>query len=234
MKVLGLKKHKDSNKTYWRNDWMSFYPGFFKLNFKISPAGYFDNRANIIFSLGWGQFFIHIPFITSKYDECEPPRYGFYFYATEKWWPDCFVICKGKKTKHIDLPWAYEWIRTSKLLKDDTWAHSTKKSRKDFYKNEWQEKLWSESYSYIYTLKDGTIQERIATIKVEEREWRQKWIKWTKLFSMIRKYIDIEFSDEIGERTGSWKGGTVGCSYNMLPNETPLECLRRMEKERKF
>jgi hypothetical protein len=44
----------------------------------------------------------------------------------------------------------------------------------------------------------------------------------------------IEFNDEVGERTGSWKGGTLGCGYNLLPNETPLECLRRMEKERKF
>jgi hypothetical protein len=41
-------------------------------------------------------------------------------------------------------------------------------------------------------------------------------------------------SKECGERKGSWKGGTLGCSYELLPNETPLDCLKRMEKERKF
>lgn len=46
--------------------------------------------------------------------------------------------------------------------------------------------------------------------------------------------IDVQFSDEVGERTGSWKGGTIGCGYNMLPGESPLDTLRRMEAERKF
>jgi hypothetical protein len=69
---------------------------------------------------------------------------------------------------------------------------------------------------------------------VEEREWRPRWFKWTSLFSKVKRTIDINFNDEVGERTGSWKGGTLGCGYDLLPDETPLECLRRMEKEREF
>lgn len=46
--------------------------------------------------------------------------------------------------------------------------------------------------------------------------------------------IDIEFSDEVGERTGSWKGGVLGCGFDMLPGERPVDALRRMELERKF
>lgn len=75
---------------------------------------------------------------------------------------------------------------------------------------------------------------RLATVKVKEMEWRPRWFMWTTLFAQKRTSIDIEFDKEVGERTGSWKGGTLGCGYNLLPNETPLECLRRMEKERKF
>lgn len=30
------------------------------------------------------------------------------------------------------------------------------------------------------------------------------------------------------------KGGSLGCSYKLLPNKTPLDCLKRTEKERKF
>jgi len=84
-------------------------------------------------------------------------------------------------------------------------------------------------------------------------------LKWFPTIRKKRKTIDVKFSyggpfkrfviiekqgfkipnskeetGEVGERTGEWKGGTTGCGYQMLPNETPLETLRRMEKERKF
>jgi hypothetical protein len=51
---------------------------------------------------------------------------------------------------------------------------------------------------------------------------------------MVSTTLDVKFDDEVGERSGSWKGGTIGCSYEMLPNETPEQTLRRMEKEREF
>ena len=35
-------------------------------------------------------------------------------------------------------------------------------------------------------------------------------------------------SDEVGEETGSWKGGTIGCGYNLKPGETAEECFDRM------
>jgi hypothetical protein len=69
---------------------------------------------------------------------------------------------------------------------------------------------------------------------VEEMEWRPKWLKWTKLFAKTRRYIEVEFSQEMGSRKGSWKGGTLGCSFKMLPGEHPIECIERMQKEYKF
>jgi hypothetical protein len=78
------------------------------------------------------------------------------------------------------------------------------------------------------------VQKREATIKVEEREWRWHWFKWLPLTKKVRRTIAIDFNGEVGEGTGSWKGGTMGCGYELLPNETPLQCLRRMERERKF
>jgi len=51
---------------------------------------------------------------------------------------------------------------------------------------------------------------------------------------MTRRTIAVEFNEEVGERTGSWKGGVLGCGYDMKPGETRLECLRRMERERRF
>jgi hypothetical protein len=58
-----------------------------------------------------------------------------------------------------------------------------------------------------------------------------RWCPWKK---MVHTSIDVKFDGEVGERTGSWKGGTIGCSYEMLPHETPENTLRRMESEREF
>jgi len=157
------------------------------------------------------------------------------------------------------MPWDWVWVRTSILKKDGTWQDDTKKNRFDFYSKEWEEQVWKEEYPFTYILKKGTVQERIATVKVEEREWRWKILYWLPFPKMVRKTIDIDFSyggafereilfekkgfpiknldkytGEVGERTGSWKGGTLGCGYTMLPGETPLQTLRRMEKERTF
>jgi hypothetical protein len=233
-----MRKEKYGKHLIYKNEWLEFCTGWRKLNFKVAPASYFDNRAMISFSFGWGQFFIHVP-IRSKYDECDPPRYGFYFYNIKGWWPNELTICMGRKTKTFYSPFYPEWVRTSRLLKDGTWSHETRSDRRkglilDHWKKEVQDILWKETHPYTYTLKDGTVQNVQATIKVEEREWRPRWFMWTSLFAKKRSDIDIEFDKQVGEGVNSWKGGTLGCGNDLRPNETPLESLRRMEAERKF
>lgn len=202
-----------------------------KCNFGITyeVGSYFSKWHQLHIALGFGQAFIKIP-IDSGRDECDNPQYGFMFHNNSFW------IYRGlNKNWYFDLPWfSYNWVRTSYLQRNEIdWVHDTPKDRQDwdFYNSKY---IWSETHPYTYTLNNGTVQERIATIKVCEREWRRKWFGWSKLFSKTSKTIEIDFSDEVGERSGSWKGGTIGCSYNLVGNETPLECLRRMEKERKF
>lgn len=92
----------------------------------------------------------------------------------------------------------------------------------------------NEVYDYTYTCKDGTVQHRSATVHVERMTWRPGLLTWTKLFERSRVYFDIRFDKEIGEGVGSYKGGCVSCSYEMLNGETMEQCLRRMEKVRKF
>ncbi len=87
---------------------------------------------------------------------------------------------------------------------------------------------------YFYILKDGDIQYRTATFCVDRREWRPRCLQWTKMFAKVRTCIDVWFDDEVGERSGSWKGGTIGCGWELRPDETPLEALHRMERTRKF
>lgn len=87
---------------------------------------------------------------------------------------------------------------------------------------------------YLYILKNSTLQRRTATVTVERRAWRPRCLRWTSLIEKVNTCIDVTFDDEVGERTGSWKGGTIGCGYELRPGETAEKCLRRMESERKF
>lgn len=225
-------RNKDQYDTV---DWIVFYWGWhFDISFEM--CGYFDNRPRINLDLIFFSLTFVLPFRNNWTDECDPPKWGIGYHNQTVW------IYKGGKgnmngggkwwTFHV--PWQYDWVRTSMLKKDGTWEHEIGGNRKDFYKKEWKDILWMETYPYTYILKSGTIQNRLATVKVSEMEHRQIWLKWTSLGNRIRKSIDIDFSDEVGERTGSWKGGTLGCGYNMKHGELPEQTLRRMEKERTF
>lgn len=190
---------------------------------------------------GWGKLYIHLPIRTGIQD-CTSAAWGLYYYSNALW----FCIGGGgnfeggRRTKSYSMPWQLNWVRTSHLMYDEKyWFHETKNNRIDWGGSvdtvgsyEWREKnKWKETHQFTDNF-DGTILN--ATISVDEMEWRPKWFKWTSLFRKVRRSIDIKFDREVGGRKGSWKGGTIGCGYELRKNETPLECLRRMEKERKF
>jgi hypothetical protein len=69
---------------------------------------------------------------------------------------------------------------------------------------------------------------------VEEMEWRRKWLKWTSFGNLIKRSVAVQFSEEVGPRKGSWKGGVMGISFKMLPDEHPYECMRRSNTEQNF
>lgn len=74
-----------------------------------------------------------------------------------------------------------------------------------------------------------------AATHIEEREWRfgTGWFKWLSLFRKpkVSRSLDIEFSNEVGPEKGSWKGGTMGTSINMLPGELHEDAFRRYCQE---
>lgn len=70
-----------------------------------------------------------------------------------------------------------------------------------------------------------------ATTHIEEREWRHGtgWFSWLSLFRkpQVIRSLDIEFSAETGPEKGSWKGGTIGTSIEMLPGELHESAFKR-------
>ena len=112
----------------------------------------------------------------------------------------------------------------------DNFVRATYNGKRERFKRD----IATETHHFQYVLKSGVIQHCLATISVSEMEWRRKWLKHIPVFRKIQRYIDIEFSEEVGERTGSWKGGSISCSERMQYDETPYETLKRVEQTRKF
>jgi len=199
----------------------------------------FENNASFNIKPIFGNVFIKLP----KFFHREVPMgammlsYGFSWdwgkYARGR----DLHLNWGDKCKIIYMPWSSIHIRHDILMADKSWKRVGKgglgNMDNDSMPWNWEDKF-QETYDYTYILRNGKVQKVKATIGVEEREWRQKWLKWCPLFANIRRSIDVKFDDEVGERSGSWKGGAIGCSYELKKGETPLECLRRMENERIF
>lgn len=206
----------------------------FEVSFSI--CGYFDNRPRINIGLIFYKIILVLPFRNKWTDECDCPTWGIAYHEDMLWIHRGGKgnLNGGSKWWAFQAPWSYSWVRTSALRKDGGWEHETIGNNKSFYREEWENILWSETYPYTYVLKSGEVQNRKAKLRVEEREWRMHGFKWSSFRNKIEKTISVDFDAEVGERTGSWKGGTTGCGYTLLQNETPLECLRRMEKERMF
>ncbi len=162
----------------------------------------------------------------------EPPKTGGFYGG--QWgfsWPFLEEVhLHWGETSVKSLPWMYEQVRHEVKLPDDTWAphvgsweHDKEPDGRETF-----------TYPYHYIRENGDVQERTAEVYVERRARRPRG--WTRsgLFERVREAIRVRFSDEVGERTGSWKGGCIGCGWDLRDRETPLHALRRMEQERKF
>ena len=128
------------------------------------------------------------------------------------------------------LPWT-QWRMVRFSIYDNNcslfWESAGKR------KKSWDEQFEAEKIcpKQVFKFKDYDGQEIIATTHIEEREWLrgEKWCKWLSWFSQpkIRRSLDIEFSDEVGPRKGSWKGGTIGHGIDMQASEYHETAFRR-------
>ena len=173
------------------------------------PSDWHEERRTWV-RLGFGLFRIAFSFpwkwVVPDEHQCQGPQYGFVFFQ------DGLHLRWGKKKGGSDdpftiigMPWRWNHVRHDILTEPET-------------------------HPYQYTLRLGEVQNRMATIYEEARCWKRFWVPWR----MYRKSINISFDDEVGEDSGTWKGGALDCSYGMVDGETPLDTLRRMESERRL
>ena len=222
---------KDNELTIgnWYTGWHTWSPEII-----YRTSGYQYANAELCISLfGWKSI-IRLPWIHKRENLWENKRYGFYLFQKTIF----FNI--GRKMKSWDLPFitygnAFRWERY--IGHPDFYFISSQ------YKESWQQHPYKTNYkesyqeptTWTYDFTDPYDAQVIpCKFWVEEMEWRPKWLKWTKRFAKIKRFIEVEFSQEVGSKKGTWKGGTVGCSYDMLDDERPMDCMRRMEKEYNF
>lgn len=208
-------------RTVWQDDTFRIWDSKHRERFSFTkkwgfslylefPSDWHEGQcATLHMCLVWGSIYFSFPWFKRYEDhyQCSGPMFGFSFFEDLLfiYYGNSTGSPKDKTSTAIYMPW--HWVHRRHTILSE-----------------------KETHEYTYKLKSGEIQNRLATINAEEREWRRWWLP----SKLIKKFIDISFNDEVGERTGSWKGGTIGCGYEMKQGETPLQTLRRMEVERKF
>lgn len=237
-----LKKQKEDE--YKPHEW---YVGWHDWKFEIvyEECGYEEPNGELHISMfGWHSVF-KFPWKSKRfpYGDCDAPEWGIAIHNNTFW------VYKGGNgnldggTKYWswDLPFfTWEHVRHEVVCnfgdsEDDCLMLVPYESLIQHGKNyEPLEKnclVRKFRYDFCDSYDDTVVP---CTFWVEEREWRPKWLTWTGLFKKVRRYIEIVFDDEVGKEKGSWKGGCVGCSYDLKPGESPIDCIKRMETERKF
>lgn len=200
----------------------------FRWGFSLGYGIYHDS-ANFNIHVGPFNLFLKAPMLIKQRDGKEDWMASFGFSIH----PNDIHLNWRTKCKIIHFPWSPEFYKRWELVSGDMWNKENKfwiEVPQPLSHGRFADK---ETHDYTYVLRSGEVQKRKAEVYVDRMEWRMLWFPWLPI-GKIRESINISFDGEVGEGTGSWKGGTTGCGYTLKKGETAVQCLRRMESERKF
>lgn len=128
------------------------------------------------------------------------------------------------------LPWT-QWRHVRMSIYDQSGAHYWTEPKGRFLES-WDDRKAAEKHcEVVFRFADYDGEQLTVSTNIEEREWHfgTGWFKWLSWFRprKIRRSLDLRFSGETGKRKGSWKGGTLGHSIDMLPGEMHEAAFRR-------
>ena len=218
----------------WYVGWHTWRP-----EITYSECGYEDGRGNLTISLfGWLSRF-YFPWKSKRFPDgdCDAPQWGIAVHSKTLWIYRGGNGNLGGGTKW--WTWELPFVNYGTTVRWVLYVGDKDKPQSKWTKDDWEvyprtciEKIGTEWKYEIVDPYDGEIIP--CCVRVEEMEWRPKWLKWTSLFAKVKRSIDVEFAREVGKRKGSWKGGVLGCGHPLKPNETIKECLDRMMIEKEF
>lgn len=185
-------------------------------------------------ALGWVQFFIPFGIVEDRWSFGEEPAWSFdmsremglilhwkHFYKSWRW-----------PFHTINLDHSYMTRQGWRTVPDYSIGNMPKSEEGNPFWN--RPKAHFETHPYTYNLERGEVQRVTASVLHERRTMGRNILSRLGWPSRIEHVIDVHFDGEVGERAGSWKGGTIGCGYEMNEGEQPVDTLRRMERDRKF
>lgn len=133
------------------------------------------------------------------------------------------------------LPWCnwrfirHSWYGPTGQHIETLWETTSKEVRAAQW--QWRHEFEEGLVKTCFEVQDEDGTRVIASTHIEEREWRfgTGLFAWLSLFRKpkIIRSLDIRFDSEVGPEKGSWKGGLVGTSIDMLPGELHEAAFRR-------
>lgn len=159
------------------------------LSFIVSkPADHHEEECGHFSIKVWKIYLmVRLPFVRPFKDEsyCSESRWwGMFFHPFMSDHKHISIYYGGETAKYIDMPWQWEFVGR---------GDESAKERRQFY-CKYEDKMVD------------------AVTFTQEFYYRWKWLQWFKPWKITVKRVDIEFSEEVGSRCGTWKGGTLGLS----------------------
>jgi hypothetical protein len=175
--------------------------------------------------------------LTRGPNDMERRGYGFSWRWGQDWQGDIHWQW-GKRSGIRSMPWGWNKqkgdYRSEYLAIDGQWYS------RDVFPHEWvpdedrgpAPAKVSEPYPYLTNR--GKFQGDITATAHMERTHMIYRVFGIAAKRVTKHSISVSFDKEVGSERGSWKGGAVGCSYDMKPGETISETIHRMRRERSF
>jgi len=139
------------------------------------------------------------------------------------------------KSKCYFLPWRHwryirqSWYDTNGEHITTLWETNSREVRRA--QSDWHWEFEKTLEKVLFLIKDSDGEEIEASTNIEEREWRfgTGAFSWLSIFRKprVQRTLKIEFNKEVGRDKGSWKGGLIGTSIEMLPGELHEGAFRR-------
>lgn len=139
------------------------------------------------------------------------------------------------KNKVLWIPWKnwrfirHSWYGPTGEHIETLWETSDRTVRAAQW--EWRHEFESTLAKTRFQIEDYDGKRIAVETHIEEREWRLgtglfRWLSWF-VKPKIRRVLDMRFGEEVGPEKGSWKGGLIGTSIEMLPGELHEAAFRR-------
>lgn len=164
--------------------------------------------------------------------------WGWYIYG-EKISGSDLVLEWGAHSKRIALnPFRWDGYERLRLVNDATWANpheytETKPirliERDDWYSEEHPYRITSEPAYYGNAgFHEIRVWDATATCYVDKSVRTRRWLPF---WMWVSYHVYFDLSDEVGRGKGSWKGGTVGFSEELLPGDYIHEVVARAARK---